>query len=246
MWSLASSLFAPFWFVFPEIILYGTRKSTGAFAVLLALDIYIVMTRRKQANGSSTKANVAVLAVGALMFMMATLHICASLYNSYFYNLLNSVELIYASVQNQLSQSTRECLDQNQSSLPLSVHVIVTTEFKITASQEVQMVAFVVQLWLGDGFMFLDLKGVRPRLHSDELYYPIVMNAIVPIIGIAFSLIVIRMGLGVTTEMHLQTSGAGRTIPRSAGHSWTGTNSIMLFAPGPSTNTEDPESKTTF
>jgi len=77
-------------------------------------------------------------------------------------------------------------------------------------------------------------------------YYTTVMNLIVPIVGIAFSLIVIRMGLGITTEMRLQVQDNRHTITRSSGPNTAATNSIMLLAQGSSTNTEDPESKTTY
>ncbi|EIW74994.1 hypothetical protein CONPUDRAFT_159754 [Coniophora puteana RWD-64-598 SS2] len=81
--------------------------------------------------------------------------------------------------------------------------------------------------------------------YNDWTYYPIVMNAIVPIIGIAFSLIVVRMGLGITTEMHLRMQETRHPIARSAGPNSIA-NSIMLFAQGSSTNTEEAESKTNF
>ncbi|EIW80453.1 hypothetical protein CONPUDRAFT_165970 [Coniophora puteana RWD-64-598 SS2] len=369
MLSLADNLFTPFWLILPEIVLYG------AFAVLLSLDIYIIVTKQRHSESNAARSNIIVLAVGALMFVIATLHVCTSLYHAYLLNYINAVDLIWDSFLDQLSESAQECISRN-SSMPQPPYDYQNLLTKSAVSQEIEMVAFVVQLWLGDGFMLFRLwkvwnndkrvvlpvsagflaniamgivllyidriniifesadpiypgedklirfmgnmtaptslsvfavsfvvhlsctvliaarifylyRHIRRHLHGSRrtspmavaitllesgaiysismfcllvtysaesytymewFYYSIVMNAIVPIIGIAFSLIVIRMGLGITTEMHFQTQDttSREPIARSAGPNPIRTNSIMMFAQGSSANTEDPELKTSF
>jgi len=59
----------------------------------------------------------------------------------------------------------------------------------------------------------------------------IVMNAIVPLIGITFSILIIRMGLGISTEARLRAQAGGEihSGPSSAIHQ-NAAYSMMLFA----------------
>ncbi|EIW74992.1 hypothetical protein CONPUDRAFT_77774 [Coniophora puteana RWD-64-598 SS2] len=142
------------------------------------------------------------------------------MYNAYFTNALYAVGIVTSSFMDELSLSSQECMYQNNSSPFSTIYSLFDYPrliSKVTASSEVQVVVFVIQLWLGDGFM------------------------IVPIVGIAFSLIVIRMGLGITTEMHLREQDNKGTITRGSRHDPAATNAIMLLAQGSSTNTEAPE-----
>ncbi|EIW78835.1 hypothetical protein CONPUDRAFT_155552 [Coniophora puteana RWD-64-598 SS2] len=103
------------WNILPEAILYG------ALAVLLVLDIYVITTRAKR---KIVTVNKPVLVVVTLMFLVATTHIVANIYQSY--------------------------VDMSENGIRLG-------NIDLGVAQIVQVAAFLMQMWVGDGFMLYRL-----------------------------------------------------------------------------------------
>ncbi|EIW75973.1 hypothetical protein CONPUDRAFT_77005 [Coniophora puteana RWD-64-598 SS2] len=186
----------------PECILYG------AFSIFIVLDAYIIATRREH---NDAKGNRPVLIVVSLMYIVATVHIVSTLCEINFGNMESA----------QLGKEIwRFVRDKGTSSLEVPSKL----GFEIASMEVVQTALFSIQLWLGDGFMITSTMKELVSAGGTQFSCPlmlrvspfisavrIAMNAMPSLIGITFSIIIVRMGLGVSAEKYLKVHMA--TLP---------------------------------
>ncbi|EIW78850.1 hypothetical protein CONPUDRAFT_74441 [Coniophora puteana RWD-64-598 SS2] len=238
---------------------------------------------RKKDNAS--KLNNLVLSAVALMFAVATVHLISTVGASYYYSNLITQFLVSSGGQSQSFTSP-------------------SLTGRLYAMQAVQTVAFVVQLWLGDGFMvylafgimlmydatddklqtmsaIMAIKNAYAIIGSVALfatsfvvhlsctailesgaiyslsilsvlisyttltgidgYYMIIMNAVPPLIGITFSIIIVRMSLGVTAEIYVKERE--KKVAMAGDTRGTTATPTLVFAQRPTLDDDNLEAK---
>ncbi|EIW75004.1 hypothetical protein CONPUDRAFT_147543 [Coniophora puteana RWD-64-598 SS2] len=134
LYSLVNAL----WLALPETILYTPYSPLGVFGVLLVVNVCIVRARGKM----STMRLALVVETG--MFLVATVHLGSTLYAIYFGVKIDALHVL---------QVAGTYVNQGFATLPELAH-------KRTIAVTVAQVAFVAQVWLGDGFMLFRLWRV--------------------------------------------------------------------------------------
>ncbi|EIW75972.1 hypothetical protein CONPUDRAFT_158751 [Coniophora puteana RWD-64-598 SS2] len=123
------------WNILPEAILYG------AFAVLLVLDVYVITTRARR---KIVTVNKPVLVVVTLMFLVATTLSPAMI------ALLGDMLMFSSAIQHIVANIYQPYVDMSENGIRLG-------NIDLGVAQIVQVAAFLMQMWLGDGFMLYRL-----------------------------------------------------------------------------------------
>ncbi|EIW78851.1 hypothetical protein CONPUDRAFT_74442 [Coniophora puteana RWD-64-598 SS2] len=225
------------WYVLPEYVFYGI------FCVLLGVDIrYINLRGRK----STHKVNKYLLITLCLMFTAATLHLACTTCG------------VYIDIKHQFLEALRISQDfNNYESTTIVVGVITQAAFvsqlwlgdgfmlyrlwKVWNHDKrvviPMTVAFLINIPLGAlviSEIFIEF-AMTPLLATScavHLGCTVVMNVIVPLVGIVFSAIIIRMGLGLSPETYYTTRG---NTEEMSGVNAVPADATIAFAPGTST-----------
>ncbi|EIW74991.1 hypothetical protein CONPUDRAFT_77773 [Coniophora puteana RWD-64-598 SS2] len=252
------------WAAFLETILYSI------FGVLLLLNICIVKTRGR------TSAMKPALIVQAAMFLVATIHLGSNLFEIYVGAAKNALLVMRITGTDMIFDGL-----SNGKAMQRSVLASILVQ-----------IAFVAQIWLGDGFMLFRLWKVwnsdkrvviphtvgfiadvafgilalyqnaaalvdpeketmgpnqiaRAFALGDILYMPliavslavhiscsgVISSSITPLIGITFSIIITRMGLGISVEMYVKARRKeSRHVSEAAGTTGITNDSSIVFA----------------